>query len=217
MSSGLELVRAAKRLAAQGLMPGTTGNLSIRTHVGMLVTPSGMQWELLEPQDLIELSLDGERRRGLRTPTTEWRLHGGLYQARPELEAIVHTHSRFATVISCLREHIPAVHYMIALTGGPRIPCARYETYGTAELAVACAESLGSGKATLLANHGQVSASTSLEDAVKVAIEVENLAFTWWHARSAGQPVILDDAEIAKVGEQFKAYGQGKRRRESLG
>ncbi len=212
MSSGLELARAAKRLAALGLMPGTTGNLSIRSHVGMLVTPSGMNWDLMEPQDLIEMSLEGERRRGLRTPTTEWRLHGELYRARPELEAIVHTHSRFATIISCLRETIPAIHYMIALTGGPVIPCARYETYGTQELAVSCVESLGGGKATLLANHGQVSASTSLEDAVKVAIEVENLAFTWWHARSTGNAVILDDAEIARVAKQFQSYGQGKRR-----
>jgi len=212
MASGLELVRAAKRLAAQGLMPGTTGNLSIRTHVGMLVTPSGMNWDLLEPQDLIEMGLDGERRRGQRTPTTEWRLHGGLYAARPELEAIVHTHSRFATVISCLRESIPAVHYMIALTGRPKIPCARYETYGTQELATATVESLGAGKATLLANHGQVAASFSLEDAVKVAIEVENLAFTWWHARSAGAPVILDDAEISRVQKQFESYGQNRRR-----
>lgn len=213
MSSALDLVRACKRLAAMGLMPGTTGNLSIRTATGMLVTPSGMNWDLMEPSDLIELSLDGERRRGLRTPTSEWRLHGGLYQAREELEAVVHTHSRFATVISCYREPIPAVHYMIALTGGSKVPCARYETYGTPELATACVEALGKGKSTLLANHGQVAASTTLEDAVKVAIEVENLAFTWWHAKSAGTPVILDDAEIGRVSKQFESYGQGKKKR----
>ena len=117
MSAATKLIRAGKTLTAAGLMPGTTGNLSLRTAKGMLLSPSGMSWDRTRSKDLVELSLGGERLRGKRKPTTEWRLHGEIYRARPDVQAIVHTHSPFATVISCLREEIPAVHYMIAAAG----------------------------------------------------------------------------------------------------
>ena len=141
-------------------------------------------------------------------PSSEWRLHVQLYEARPEVQAIVHTHSRYATTLSCLRRAIPAVHYYIAVAGTSTVRCADYATYGTAELGQNALKALQGAKACLLANHGLVALGDSLADAVKVAFEIENVAALYWHALQAGQPVLLDDAEIKRVAEKLKGYGQ---------
>ena len=209
IKDGLALVKAAKHCWEGGLMPGTSGNLSMRIPRGMLITPSGVPYSELSPSDLVELEPDGTPVRAFsNVPSSEWRFHGQIYDRRPEVNAIVHTHSRYATTLSCLRRPIPAVHYMIAAAGVSQVRCADYATYGTAELGQHALAALEGAKACLLANHGLIALGASLKEATKVAFEIENVAALYWHALQAGQPVLLDDAEIRRVAEKLKTYGQ---------
>ena len=209
IKDGLALAKAGKHLWEGGLMPGTSGNLSMRIPRGLLITPSGTPWPELTPSDLVELEPDGKPLRAFAAvPSSEWRLHVDIYEKRPEITAIVHTHSRYATTLSCLRRPIPAVHYMIAVSGQSQVRCADYATYGTLELGQNAVRALEGSKACLLANHGLIALGATLKEAVKVAFEIENVAALYWHALQAGQPVLLDDAEIQRVAEKLKTYGQ---------
>ena len=208
MFVGRHNIRTHFRPAAGGLMPGTSGNVSTRTARGLLITPSGVPWLDLSTDALVELDADGRPLRAFApTPSSEWRLHCQIYQQRSEVNAIVHTHSRYATTLSCLRRPIPPVHYMIAVAGVSTVRCADYATYGTAELGNNAIRALEGAKACLLANHGLVALGATLSEAVKVAFEIENVASLYWHAVQAGQPVLLDDAEIRRVAEKLKTYG----------
>ena len=207
-----ELVTTAKRMSDLGLTPGMSGNVSVRTQRGMLVTPSGMAYADLVPDDLVEVGLDGQVRPGQRTPSTEWQLHRDILGSRSDVQAIVHTHSLFCTTVSTLRRPIPAVHYMVVLAGGDDIPCADYATFGSAELASNAVVALRGGLACLLANHGMIALGDSLPKALRLAAEVETLASQYWHAAQLGTPHILDHAELDKVRATFATYGQGKRR-----
>lgn len=190
-------------------MPGTSGNVSLRTNQGFLITPSGVPWHALQSSDLVDLESDGSPVRArTAVPSSEWRIHCDVYARRPDVNAIVHTHSRFATVISCLRKAIPAVHYLIAYAGAPVVRCADYATYGTADLSANALAALGGAKACLLANHGLVAVGESLAEAAKVASEIENVAALYWHALQVGPPVLLDDEEIMRVAKKLKTYGQ---------
>lgn len=208
-----ELLEAAKQMGADGLSHGTSGNVSVRVEDGILITPTGVPYPALTPDDLVEVRSSGAVPTGQRLPSSEWRMHADLYRTRDDAAAIFHTHSRFCTTLSCLRKPIPAVHYMIAVTGAAVVRCGRYETFGTAELSAAAGEALRGSKACLLANHGMVALGTDLRDAYKVAAEVENLAAQYWRALQVSEPFVLDDAEIARVIEKFKTYGQQPRRR----
>jgi len=207
-----ELVTTAKRMSDLGLTPGMSGNVSVRTPRGLLVTPSGMPYADLAPDDCVEIGLDGQVRPGQRTPSTEWQLHRDILGSRGDVQAIVHTHSLFCTTVSTLRRPIPALHYMVVLAGGDDIPCADYATFGSAELASNAVVALRGGLACLLANHGMVALGTSLPAALKLAAEVETLASQYWHAAQLGTPHILDHAELDKVRARFASYGQTKRR-----
>lgn len=207
-----DLVATARRMSELGLTPGMSGNVSVRSPVGMLVTPSGMPYASLVGDDAVELRMDGTARAGQRTPSTEWRLHRDILAARTDVGAIVHTHSLFCTTISTLRRPIPALHYMVVLAGSDEIPCAEYATFGSAELAIAAVRALGTGKACLLANHGMVALGETLDAALRLAAEVETLANQYWHAVQIGQPHILDRDELLRVRAKFAEYGQKKRR-----
>jgi len=206
------LVSTAKRMSDLGLTPGTSGNVSVRTSSGLLITPSGIPYPELVPDDLVDIKRDGSIRSGQRTPSSEWQLHRDILAARSDCEAIVHTHSLFCTTIACLRKPIPAIHYMIALANSDEIPCADYATFGSAELAANVVRALGDGRAALLANHGMVALGDSLASALRLAAEIETLAAQFWHALQAGVPVILDREELARVRAKFATYGQQKRR-----
>jgi len=209
-----ELLATAQTMHHDGLAPGTSGNVSARTPGGMLITPSGVPYDALALSDFCELDARGELLGPRRLPpSSEWRLHLGVYAARPEVAAIVHTHSRFATTLSCLRRDLPAVHYMIAVAGGPNVRCARYATYGTAELASAALEAMQGRLACLLANHGLVAVGGKLAAALRVAREIELVAEEYLRALQVGQPVILPDEEIARVLEKFADYGPRPPRR----
>jgi len=202
-----EIVAACINMNARGINQGTSGNISARVPDGFLITPSGMTYEETEAGDIVMMRLDGSHE-GKRKPSSEWRFHRDLMATRPEIGAVVHTHSMFATTLSCLGLDIPAVHYMIAAAGGSKIRCAPYATYGTQETADNALKALKGRNACLLANHGMIVVGPTLKKAMWLAVEVETLAAQYWRALQIGKPNILSDAEIQKVIEKFRGYGQ---------
>ncbi len=206
---GAGIVTVAQAIDLAGFCPSKSGNVSARTEAGFLITPSGLPYAQTTPEDLIELSLDGMVLSGARKPSSEWPFHAAIYRARPEAQAIVHTHSPRATALSCTRRGIPAFHYMIALCGGADIRCADYATFGTPELAENAVRALEGRKAVLLANHGVIAPGASLAGAHQIVAEVENLAGQYLDILAAGlEPVILDAAEMARVSAKFAGYGK---------
>jgi L-fuculose-phosphate aldolase len=205
-----ELVTTARRMSDLGLTPGMSGNVSVRSPAGFLVTPSGMPYSEIVADDTVEMTFDGKVRPGQKTPSTEWRLHRDILGARTDVQAIVHTHSLFCTTMSMLRRAIPAVHYMVVLAGSDEIPCAQYATFGSAELALEAVKALRGGNACLLANHGMVALGSTLAGALRLAAEVETLAGQYWHAAQLGEPHVLDRTELLRVQARFAEYGQGK-------
>jgi L-fuculose-phosphate aldolase len=202
------LCATARALHTARLCVGTSGNVSVRTARGFLVTPTGVPYPALEPADLVELNLEGAVLDGVRLPSSEWRLHAALYRARADAQAIVHTHSRSATALACARRGIPAFHYLVARAGGADIRCAAYATYGTPELAAHAVAALADRRACLLANHGMVALGRDLDTAFALAEEVEELAAQYLASLAAGPPVLLDDEEMARAGAKLAAYGQ---------
>ena len=200
------LVDITRRCSTARLNHGSTGNLSVRTSSGFLITPSGVPADQLDEGSMVELALDGTPR-GPGRPSSEWRLHAAIYSARPDAHAIVHAHPPFSTTIACLRQDIPAVHYMIAVTGGNRVRCSAYATFGTEALSAAAVEALGESRACLLANHGLVTTGPDLEAAFRIAEEVETVAEYWWRAKAAGDPQLLSAEQMRDALEQFRDYG----------
>jgi L-fuculose-phosphate aldolase len=205
-----ELVSTARRMSQLGLTPGTSGNVSVRTTKGFFVTPSGMPYDELGPDDVVAVDADGTIRPGQRAPSTEWRLHRDILAARSDMQAIVHTHSLFCTTLSCLRRALPAIHYTVVLANSDEIPCADYATFGSPELAASVVRSLGTGHACLMANHGMVALGDTLPRALRLAAEIETLAAQYWHAAQLGQPYVLDAEELGRVRRRFAEYGQPK-------
>ena len=191
----------------RGINQGTSGNISARVAEGFLITPSGLPYDETKPADIVLMKKDGSHVGRLK-PSSEWRLHTSIMANRPEVGAVVHTHSMFATTLSCLGLEIPAVHYMIAAAGGSNIRCVPYITYGTQELADAALKALEGRSACLLANHGMIVVGPTLKRAMWLAIEVETLAAQYWRALQIGKPNILSEAQVLAVMEKFKTYGQ---------
>lgn len=205
-----EIVTRTRALDAAGLVPNKSGNVSARTERGFLITPAGVPYAETKPGQLVELSLAGEARPSSERPSSEWRMHAAIYAARPEVEAIVHTHSPRATALACAGRGIPPFHYMIALAGGD-IRCSRYCTFGTAELAASAVAGLEGRRAVLLGNHGVMAVGASLREAYAVATEVENLAGEYLDLLAAGlEPQLLEPAELQRVIAKFTDYGRLK-------
>jgi L-fuculose-phosphate aldolase len=204
------LVDAARRLDAAGLNHNSSGNLGVRLDDGLLVTPTAIPAGVLQPDDCVALDADGTPVRGeRRAPTSEWRLHVEVLRRRPDVEAVVHTHSPEATAAATLGRPVPAVHYVVARFGATALPCAPYATYGTAELAAHVADTLGeSGTACLMANHGAVTVARDLTAAVALALDVEWLCGVHRRAVQLGEPVVLPDDEVERVARLFRTYGQ---------
>jgi L-fuculose-phosphate aldolase len=206
---GRHAVAATVRwLMAHGLYAGTSGNVSARTATGLVITPSGVPCDDVDAASIVALTAAGDARPGAQSPSTEWRIHRDIYMSRPEVGAVVHTHSTFATALSCLRRPIPAFHYMVAKAGGDDIRCARYATYGTTALSRNALAALAGGRrACLLANHGLLALGADLASARLLAEEVEALCAQYIHARAAGRPVMLPPREISRVRAKFATYG----------
>src|SRR5262252_4007036 len=203
-----QVISACRELTRRGLTHGTSGNVSVRCgEQRFFVSPSGMDYEALQTQDVPLMDLDG-RWFGRRRPSSEWRFHRDIFQAREEVGAIVHTHSPQATALACTGRGIPAFHYMVAVAGGCDIRCAPYHTFGTQELSDAALAALRDRKACLLANHGVIATGADLASAMRLAGEVENLALQYSVALTLGEIRILDDAEMSRVIEKFRTYGQ---------
>ena len=206
-----QLIDTARRMAPANLNRGAAGNLSVRTREngvdGYLITLSGMDYDVLVPEDIVFMRLDGTAD-GRRKPSTEWRFHHDIYVRRPEAGAILHAHAPFATSLACLRRDIPPFHYMIARFGGDTIRCAGYATFGTQTLSDHALAALQGRCACLLANHGSLVFGKTLEQMFVLAVEFEGLCEQYWRACQLGDPVLLDAGEMAAVLARFESYGQ---------
>jgi L-fuculose-phosphate aldolase len=200
------IVATYRDLARAGLNSGRSGNVSARFGAGMLITPSGSGAEA-EPAELVSVDMDGQAR-GERAPSSEWRFHRDIYRAHPDAHAVVHAHPPHATALACLRRGLPAFHYMVASAGGRDIRCADYATFGGEALSHNILAALQGRRACLMANHGLVAFGASLPAAFDLAVEVESLARQYLLACGAGEPVLLDDAEMDRVLEKFASYGK---------
>jgi len=202
------VVEAARDLARSGLNRGSAGNVSLRDGDTLLITPSGVAAAELEPQMIARMALAGEGAHdGPLPPSSEWRFHLDIMRARPDVRAIVHTHSTYATTLAVLRKNLPAIHYMIAALGGPVVRCAGYAPYGTAELSRLALGSLGDMHAVLLGGHGAITVGDTMKRALWRAGELEELAKIYHLAMLAGEPEILSDAEVAATVARFADYG----------
>ncbi len=202
-----ELIATARALQPAGLNKGTSGNVSMRDNDGFLITPTGMPYDTLTPDDIPRVALDGSWS-GARKPSSEWRFHRDLYASRPEAGAVVHAHPPFAVALACLRLDIPPFHYMIARFGGDTVRCAGYAIFGSQELSTAAMAALEGRKGCLLANHGLLVAGRDLAEAFALAVELEDLCEQYWRTRQLGPPVLLTPGEMHAVLEKFRAYGQ---------
>jgi L-fuculose-phosphate aldolase len=203
-----EVVAAAQAMVALGLSHGRAGNVSARlTDRLFLVTPSGVAYGGMTAEMIVRTDLDGGYWGDL-LPSTEWRLHAAIYRARPEAGGVVHAHPTYASALACLRRDIPAFHYMVAAAGGDNVRCAAYATVASAELSEAMMAALAGRTACLLANHGAVSLGATPDAALGLMADIEQLAQQYSIACSAGTPVLLDEAEMARVTEVFAGYGR---------
>ena len=205
-SARYEIVLFGRKLLESGLVTGTGGNLSVRSGRFAALSPSGVEYGLMKPEDVVVVDMDGRVKDGRLKPTSEMSLHLALYLSRPDIAAVVHTHSPYACVMACLGREIPVFHYLVALAGR-KIPVAPYACFGTPELARSAAGSMGDGKAVLLANHGMVSVGRSLSGAFRIAETVEFAAMVYSKALTLGEPRVLSDAEVDRVMDALKDYG----------
>jgi L-fuculose-phosphate aldolase len=203
-------VAAVRKLDALGMNRGSTGNLSVRVGAGMLITPTGMGADELRPQDLVWLGWDGAQR-GDWLPSSEWHFHQAIYRTRPDLQAILHTHSTHAAALACLRRELPAFHYMVAVAGGDSVPCVPYHLFGTEALSQAVAGGFEDRDACLMANHGLVAGGATLAKAMKVLQEIESLCEVYLKALAVGEPAVLSKDEMAAVMTKFASYGKTAR------
>ena len=204
-----QLVDVSNQLVFLGLNRGTSGNCSVRLEEYLLITPSGVPTKDLTTDAIVKLDYSGNII-GSGRPSSEWQFHCDILSRRPDVNAVVHTHSLHATSQSCMRKEIPAFHYMIAIAGGDSIRCAPYETFGSKSLSLGAIEALESRLACLLANHGLIALGVDLDCALALALEVETLCDQYTCAQLLGGPHILSKSQMDEVLEKFKGYGTVK-------
>ena len=203
------IIAKARWMNASGLNQGTSGNISARSSHVMLITPTATPYDAMTPEMIAAMPIEGEYGAwaGPLKPSTEWRFHLDIMKARPDVGAIVHTHSTYATVLAIARKEIPAVHYMIAAFGGPTIRCASYARYGTKELSDLALKALEGRNGCLLANHGMIAVGADLDKAMWLAVEFETLARQYYLSLALEGQLILTDEQIAEVARGFAGYG----------
>jgi L-fuculose-phosphate aldolase len=201
------VITTALDMNALGINRGKSGNVSARLDAGFLITPSGMPYAEIAPGDVVAMGLDGSTD-GRRRPSSEWRFHRDIYASRDDVDAVVHTHSPFATTLACLDRGIPPFHYMVAVAGGADIRCAPYATFGTQQLSDHALHALAGRRACLLAHHGMIAVGASLKAALALAVEVETLAEMYWRALQIGEPANLSSDELDTVLRKFDDYGK---------
>jgi L-fuculose-phosphate aldolase len=210
------LLDTARGMGVAGINRGSAGNVSVRVPgpgFAFLITPTGMAYADCVAEDMVKVGAGGTAcpawgtAVGHRAPSSEWRFHHDLYQARPEFGAIVHAHAPFATALACHHRDIPPFHYMIARFGGSDVRCASYATFGTQALSDAVLRAMVGRSACLMAHHGLLVAGATLNQALDRAVELETLCEQYWRALQLGEPPLLDDDEMARVLTRFADYG----------
>ncbi len=207
-----ELVKYGKLIIQSGLTTGTGGNFSVfnREEGLMAITPTGIPYMIMKPEDIVIMDLKGNVVDGELLPSSEHEMHATVYREREDVNAMVHVHSIFCTTLSAMNEPLPAVDYLVAFSGGPEVKCAEYATYGTPELAANAMKTMGKQNAVLLANHGLNAVAGNMMMAFAIAEQIEFCAQVYIRARSAGKPVILSDEEMNMMVKRFANYGQRK-------
>lgn len=205
-----EIIKYGRLMLTSGLTKGTGGNLSIynRKEKLMAITPSGIPYFDIKPEDIVVMDLDGNIIGGERVPSSEYNMHTMIYMHRNDVNGIVHAHPVFSTTVSALNEELPAIDYLVAFSGGATVKCAEYATYGTLELAENALKAMGNQNAVLLANHGLNAVAGDLKTAFAIAEQIEFCAEIYVRARSIGKPVILSDKEMNMMVKRFVNYGQ---------
>lgn len=204
----LEMVATCRAMNASGINQGTAGNISVRNGAGFLITPSSLPYDAMEAGDIVQMYFDGSYD-GARRPSSEWRFHRDIQQARTDINAVVHCHSVYATTLAIHHKPIPSFHYMTGIFGGTTIRCARYATFGTQALSDAVLEALDGRLGCLLGQHGQISLGRTLAQGLAHAIELETLARLYVQALTLGEPPILDDEEMERVILQMRNMSYG--------
>lgn len=207
-----KIVEYGKRLVISKLTKGTGGNLSVYNREKKLfcISPTGIDYFDIRPEDVVVLDLEGNIVDGDKKPSSEVEMHRIFYAKRQDIDAIIHTHTMYATTLACLNWSLPPVHYMVALAGLD-VRCAKYATYGTKELAENAFEAMEDRYAALLANHGLLAGAKDLANAFNITEEIEYCAELYYRAKSIGKPVILPEKEMVLMLEKFKTYGQVKK------
>ena len=204
-----KMVDICRRMNSSGVNQGTAGNVSVRAGNGFLITPSSLPYDIMSPEDLVEMGFDGTYVG--RRPSSEWRFHRDILKNRLDINVVLHCHSMYATTLACHHKTIPAFHYMVGVAGGTTVRCAEYATFGTQALSDHALKALDGRLACLLGQHGQISLGKDLEQALWLAIEVETRARMYVQVRTRGEPASLDDSEMERVIDQMKrmSYGLG--------
>lgn len=207
-----QIVEYGKKLVTSNLTKGTGGNLSIfnREKGLMCISPSGIDYFKIKAEDVVVLDLNGKKVDGDKEPSSEYDMHRIFYANREDIDAIIHTHTMYATTLACLNWPLPPVHYMIALAGLD-VRCAKYATYGTKELAENAYEAMEDRYAVLLANHGLLAGTKDLANAFNITEEIEYCAELYYRTKAIGEPVILPEEEMILMIQKFKTYGQVKK------
>ena len=206
-----QVIEYSLKLLSEGLTNGTAGNVSIfnREEGLVAISPTGVNYSELTPEMISIVDLEGKLIEGLK-PSSELEMHMILYRNREDVNAVIHTHPVYTTVLACLRQDLPAIDYMIAVTGATKVRCAEYASYGTKELAENAYKAMGSSLAVILANHGLTTAGKDIANAFNITVQVEYISNLYIKARNIGEPIILPDKEMYSMLERFKTYGQIK-------
>src|SRR5882762_7337182 len=205
------IIDACRSMNALGINQGTSGNISLRHDTGLLITPTSVPYETMQPEQIVFMGLDGSHDAAQR-PSSEWRFHLDILKARPEVNAVVHAHPPYSTILAIMGLEIPPVHYMIACAGGDTIRCAPYATFGTQELSEHAVRALEGRQACLLEHHGMIAVGPSLSKAMWLAVEVETLARQYHGCLQIGTPPLLPREEIEKVRVRMDGYGHADER-----
>jgi len=200
------IIDACRSMNALDINQGTSGNISLRHNTGLLITPTSVPYETMQPEEIVFMDLDGSFDPAQR-PSSEWRFHLDILKARPEVNAVVHAHPPYSTILAIMGLEIPPIHYMIAVAGGDTIRCAPYATFGTQELSEHAVRALEGRLACLLEHHGMMAVGPSLAKAMWLAVEVETLARQYHGCLQIGTPRLPSKAEIKNVLGRIAGYG----------
>lgn len=205
-----QIIDTVQSLCQERLITGTSGNVSCRFEDGFLITPSAIDYAELTPDMIIFVNMNGKTitddTKYQNKPSSEWQIHRDLYVANHQTNAVVHTHSTYCTALACSHREIPAFHYMVAIAGGKKIPCAEYATFGSLQLSENILAVIDGYKACIMANHGAVFTGTDLKSTEDLASEIEALAQQYCELLKIGGAQIIDDKEMEVILGKFGSY-----------